>query len=193
MYGDSFNIACIEPCSHIYGPGLRFVVWVQGCSLCCLGCWNQGMWPTKPNTIIHRNDLLKKIEHQKGLTGVTILGGEPLEQAENTLWLLREAQKSGLDTMLYTGYEMEEINACPIKSRALMHADILVSGRYDEKRRNIFLKWRGSENQTIQCLSPRYTAQDFQDQNDVEIHIDPDGSLTVMGYPTPGLIKSLNT
>lgn len=192
MYGEAFNIAHIEPCSHIYGPGLRFVIWVQGCSLGCPGCWNQNMWSSAPNRLIPRYDLLEWIIGQRGIKGVTLLGGEPLQQLEDTLWLLKEVKKTDLDTMVYTGYEMDEIKACPQKSSVLEHTDILVAGRYEENCRNIGLKWRGSENQKIRCLSTRYESHLFDDQNEVEIYIESDGSMAVTGYPDENLLKSLH-
>jgi len=59
------HIAHIEEQSFIYGPGYRFVVWVQGCSIRCKGCWNQEMWSFEDNIILLVNELLVKIENEK--------------------------------------------------------------------------------------------------------------------------------
>jgi len=75
-----FNIAHIEPSSFIYGPGERFVIWVQGCTLGCQGCWNRTMLSKRPKQLIAREALLQKILDLDSIQGVTLLGGEPLQQ-----------------------------------------------------------------------------------------------------------------
>jgi len=56
-----FNIAHIEPSSFIYGPGERVVIWVQGCTLGCRGCWNRTMLSKRPKQLIAREELLQQI------------------------------------------------------------------------------------------------------------------------------------
>lgn len=179
-FGTAFNIAHIEEGSYIYGPGCRYVVWVQGCSLHCKGCWNQKMWNFEPNQIIEREKLLKNILAEK-YDGVTFLGGEPLQQPENLLWILRVLKGKGIHSMLYTGYELDEIKANPLFLEICKQADILIPGRYHDEERNIYLKWRGSENQKI--IYQTGEEQIISESNDVEIVLDSDGSICYLGYP----------
>ena len=59
--------------SDIYGPGTRFVIWVQGCSLACQGCWNKQFWSSLGGKSISVSTLLDEID-QSGVDGVTSLG-----------------------------------------------------------------------------------------------------------------------
>ncbi|MCL1810859.1 MAG: radical SAM protein [Methanomassiliicoccaceae archaeon] len=179
MYGSRFNIAEIEFGCEIYGPGRRTVIWFQGCSLKCKGCWNWPMWSTSPNKIIERDDLLKIIIENR-CDGVTLLGGEPLQQAENLLWLMHELKAKHIDIMLYTGYEEKEISTFAIFSEICECADILITGRYMEEERNISLQWRGSENQKIFFKDGNSIKEEC---NQIEIRIEEDGSITCLGYP----------
>ena len=179
MYNDTFNVANIEFNCEIYGPGRRIVIWFQGCTLGCKGCWNESMQNTEPNELVNREDILKMIV-SNGCDGVTFLGGEPLQQSENLIWLMRGLKAHGINIMLYTGYEPEEISESPVFSEICGLADILIIGRYIEEKRNIFLKWRGSENQKVLF---RNGDQITEECNQMEIRIDKDGSITCLGYP----------
>lgn len=178
MSETQFNVAHIEEDCLIYGPGTRTVIWLQGCSIHCKGCWNIEMWDPSPRRLIERQDLL---DYLIG-TGksVTILGGEPLDQSENLLWLMKRLKKSGVNIMLYTGHEPEEIATSSVWTEICGLADILIPGRYKEEQRDITLRWRGSSNQPI--ISS--IIDGIEDCNEVEIHIDEDGKIVCMGYPT---------
>lgn len=187
IFGESFNIAHIEPSSQIYGPGKRLVVWLQGCTLACKGCWNTAMWPHKKNQLIDRQNLLETILDADDIEGITLLGGEPLQQVDNVIWLLEQMSKTSLTIMLYTGYEMSEIMSDCKRSEAVKRVDILISGRYIESQRNTNLLWRGSGNQQITHISDRYQKVELSDCNQVEINIDHLGAVTMLGYPDDAL------
>lgn len=181
---DYFNISHIEPVTHIYGPGSRFTVWVQGCTLGCKGCWNEEMWPKRPHILVCRQELLQQILRAPNIDGITILGGEPLQQAENTLWLLAEIRKrSRLSIMIYTGYEPYELQQNGYWEPLQEFADVIITGRYKQERRNTNLRWRGSENQ--QVIYPENSRLDkYPDEsNDLEIIISEHGAVTTLGYP----------
>ena len=93
--------------SAIYGPGLRYVIWTQGCTLACGGCWNKQYWP-KGGTPVAITDLVEEIRRVKGIEGITILGGEPFQQANATLKLIQFVKAAGLTVFIYTGYEPKE-------------------------------------------------------------------------------------
>ncbi len=142
------------------------------------------MWPHSPNTLIHRQTLLEQMLATDGLTGITLLGGEPLQQQRNTLWLLQRAKEFDLDVMLYSGYSLDEITADPGLNEVLGSVDILVAGRYEQNLRNLNLRWRGSENQQLLFLSERYSETTFAEANEVEVIIDSQGAVTFLGYPS---------
>ena len=141
------------------------------------------MWPHKANMLLEREELLELILDQSAVSGVTLLGGEPLQQLDNLSWLLQRLGQTDLDIMLYTGYEFEEVQSFAIAPVIEQYVDILVTGRYEQSLRNTSLLWRGSENQQVRFLSDRFKSSDFVDCNQVEIHIDEFGAVTTLGYP----------
>lgn len=124
-----------------------------------------------------------------GDEGLTILGGEPLQQSQATLALIQEAQKQELGVFLYTGYDFEELEGDAL--RCYEASDIVVTGRFIEAERNTDLRWRGSSNQTVKFQTDRYKEFEFMEGNDVQITIEEDGSLTVLGYPDEALLNDL--
>lgn len=191
MLGEELNISNVDSSSYIYGPRQRYVVWLQGCTLACPGCWNVDMWPHKEKQLIHREKLLNDILSTSGIEGVTLLGGEPLQQIDNVQWLIESLKASNFGVMLYTGYERSEIEANEAYSRSLNYVDILVSGRYVQEKRNTGLLWRGSSNQEVTFLSDRYANYEVQEQNQVEIEIDEFGRETILGFPDEKLINAI--
>lgn len=182
------NIAHIETQSFIYGPGCRFVIWVQGCSIHCKGCWNKEMWSFKPKITTSITDLVQMILPYQGvIEGVTILGGEPFDQYQEILELSAQVQSFGLSVMIFTGYEVEEIKT-KSQTKILSYTDILVSGRYEEDKRTMNHQWIGSTNQNIAFLTKRYQNYAIDNQNYVEINIDESGSLSYLGFPTVALM-----
>jgi len=186
-----FNIAHIEPSSFIYGPGERFVIWVQGCTLGCRGCWNRTMLSKRPKQLIAREKLLQQILDIDSIQGITLLGGEPLQQLSNVLWLLQQVKSVDLDTMVFTGYEWPEMTSDE-KANILPFTDILVSGRYVAGRRNINLQWRGSSNQQVHFPTAQYDASLIKEGNYVEVHFEADGRLRILGFPDAGTMVDEN-
>jgi anaerobic ribonucleoside-triphosphate reductase activating protein len=174
------NLAHIENRSFIYGPGCRFVIWTQGCSIQCEGCWNGDMWEFEPNIVMSVGEILELITAEgHAIEGVTLLGGEPLDQPEECVELLRMVKTNGLTTMLFTGYEFGEIK----DGKVFDLCDILITGRYDESKRTLYRQWIGSTNQEIRFLTDVYRNYEIKDANYVEIGIEEDGRITMLGFP----------
>ncbi len=183
------NVAHIEEQSYIYGPGCRFVIWVQGCSLRCKGCWNSEMWSFNKRTEYSVNQLYEMVKNEN-VEGLTILGGEPLDQLDEVFALCQKCQTNGISTMVFTGYEISEIeniNKSAIKSVT----DILITGRYIDSLRTTELQWIGSTNQQILFLSDRYSAYKICNGNYMEIDINENGSIKMLGFPENELLSSL--
>ncbi len=177
------NIAHIETQSYIYGPGCRFVIWVQGCSLHCKGCWNAEMWHFEAKKTYSVADLLAEIMlYQSDIEGITLLGGEPLDQYEEVLSLVKCAREKGFSVMLFTGYEMAEMET-NFHSEILKYIDILISGRYELAKRTTKHQWIGSTNQAISFLSSRYQDYVLSNHNYVEITLEDSGQVTYLGFP----------
>jgi anaerobic ribonucleoside-triphosphate reductase activating protein len=182
MPGHGLNIGHRSERSEIYGPGVRAVIWVQGCTLACPGCWNKEFWPARGGETVHVKELLDWLSSIDDIEGITLLGGEPLQQPEAVLTLLQGARELGLSIFLYSGYEREELNS--VQLQCLELADIAVLGRYEEKERDLGLRWRGSANQIVEFLTSRYSTEDWMEEmQEIEIKIEEDGSISAYGYP----------
>ena len=175
--------------SEIYGPGLRAVLWVQGRTLACEGCWNTQYWSPSAGSTSSTSEILEQWGTTPDLEGITLLGGEPLQQAEAVLALIRGAQELGLSVFLYTGYEPEEFTST---MRACFDmSDIVVTGRYLHALRDTNLRWRGSTNQVVHFPTPKYQSLQFEELHEVEVHLSSEGELSVYGYATDEFLTSI--
>lgn len=170
--------------SRANGPGERFVVWVSGCALACPGCFNPGLWPAAGDWT-ETAELARRINASTGLRGVTISGGEPLEQPEAVGRLL-ERLDPRLDSIVYTGYSPAEIQRDARKTRALQRADLVVAGRYVRELSSDENPWAGSSNKAVLARTGRIRPDEFPSCR-VEAHIAPDGRLVMTGFPPEGL------
>ena len=139
------------------------------------------LWPRRGGGEMSHDDLLERLM-AIDTEGVTFLGGEPLQQAESLLPLLRDLKFVGKSIFLYSGYDREEMD--DIQRACLDLADIAVLGRYIEAERDTTLRWRGSRNQAVEFLTDRYGPDDMNGEaTEVEYHIGKDGLVRVIGYP----------
>lgn len=178
-------LAHINDNSSIYGFGKSFAIWTQGCKLNCKGCWNKSMHDFEGGFYIKVEDLIIQIKdsiEKYNIECVTILGGEPLEQLEELLKLMKLIKELDIGIILYTGYEKSEIEASD-KIKVYDYADLLISGRYIEEKRNINNHLFGSENQIMDFLTERYKNKEIVNGTYVEIDIDEDGRIDMYGYP----------
>lgn len=145
------NVAGIVRNSYVDGPGIRYALFVQGCPHHCPGCHNPETHPYTGGQKISTETILEEIRTDFLLDGVTLSGGEPMAQAASLVPFAKQVKAMGLHLIVYTGYTMEEIaNSDSAAWRTLASlADWVIDGRYDETKRNLDLKWRGSENQRI--------------------------------------------
>ena len=171
-----------EPFSRANGPGVRAVVWVQGCSLGCPGCFNPGTHSADGGELVPVDDLFRRIVALEGLVeGITVSGGEPLQQLPPLLALLRRVRReTALSVLLFTGYTWEEVQPMPDARLLLACVDILVVGRYDASKR-LACDLRGSANQTVHLLTDRHTMDDLRPVPPAEIIVAEGGEVTVSG------------
>lgn len=170
------------------GPGERSVVWVQGCSLACPGCFNKELWDPRGGIEMPAEALAARINGVAGLRGVTISGGEPLEQPQAVAGLLRLLDRR-LDSVIFTGHTWQEITADPRKSSAVNCADLIVAGRYIRELASDKNPWAGSSNQTVHALTGRIRPDEFPACR-MEAQISPAGEVTLTGFPPAGIIMT---
>ena len=163
------------------GPGLRAALWVQGCALLCPGCFNPETHSFGGGEIRSVHELFEEIAAISDIEGVSILGGEPLQQRRGVLALLQLIKTSTcLSVLLFTGFTEAEINRMPEAEKLLGLVDVLIAGRYDQSRR-LARGLRGSSNKTVLFLSDRYRAEDLDAVPECEIQIGPEGEVIITG------------
>ena len=178
------RLAQIVADTEAEGPGRRFALWVQGCSLRCPGCCNPEMFAADKGRAANSAELAAQALATAGLEGVSVLGGEPGEQAEAVADFCERVRAGGLSVMLYSGYTLAELRARPGAERLLKAVDLLVDGRYQQSLPETRRRWLGSTNQVMHFLTPRYSLADprFASANTVELRLTRDG-LTINGWP----------
>jgi anaerobic ribonucleoside-triphosphate reductase activating protein len=177
------RIHAFEPRSRANGPGTRFVVWFQGCTLGCPGCFNPAthdLGGGRTVTLAELIDELTRAARAGTLEGLSLSGGEPLQQAEAARALLDAARALGLSTLAFSGYTLDEIRDRPGGPEVLARLDVLIDGRYVARDR-LATGLRGSANQRIQLLTARYTRADVEASPVAEIRIGPTGEVILTG------------
>ncbi len=139
--------------SIVDGPGLRMSIFTQGCPHHCEGCQNPQTHDPAGGYVSHPENILREIDKNPLLRGVTFTGGEPFMQAAPLAELAVEIHKRGLDIVTYTGFTYEELlrgaDAHPDRIALLEQTDYLIDGRFILARRSLNLRFRGSDNQRI--------------------------------------------
>ena len=145
------RISGVEAESIVDGPGLRFVVFTQGCPHRCKGCHNPETHDPAGGRKLHTREILDRFRQNPLLSGITFSGGEPFSQAEPFTELAKLLKANGYEVASYTGYTFEELleNGTPAQKQLLAALDILVDGEFVLAQRNLDLRFRGSENQRI--------------------------------------------
>jgi anaerobic ribonucleoside-triphosphate reductase activating protein len=175
------NLHAILPKSQVNGPGLRAVIWVQGCTLNCPGCFNPSSHSTAPKLLKTPEYLADEILSLNDIQGVSISGGEPFQQAEALIAFLQIIKKkSDLSVVIFSGYYLEQISLIPQGNEILILTDVLIAGPFLADAPTVG-SMAGSANQKIHFLSERYQSDDFRVIPDSEIIIDSSGQITISG------------
>lgn len=168
--------------SRVNGPGVRAVLWVQGCSLGCPGCFNPDTHSFDSGELVLIDDLLARLIALQGtIEGLTISGGEPLQQRLPLLRLLRRVrQETSLTTLLFSGFTWAEIQQMPDAEALLAGLDVLIAGRYQASQ-HLARDLRGSANKSVHFLTSRYSLSDLQALPPAEVIITAEGEVMFSG------------
>jgi len=189
--------------SQVNGPGVRAVVYFQGCNLGCDGCWNPAthafVGPSRGVQEVAEQVAAAHSSH--ALEGVTFSGGEPMQQALDLLNLIRPLKRARpeISIGMYSGYTERELDSgrfwtrCGIaqEARRRVWADIkqeldfAVLGRFVAARPSKF-PMRTSANQVLRLFSDRYREEHFTPL-EFEVHIEAQGLVRITGFPLAGL------
>ncbi len=174
------RLHAVEPRSRANGPGVRFVVWLQGCTLGCPGCFNPGTHAPAAGDEVELDAVIAQLAATRDLDGLSLSGGEPLQQAEAAAALLDAARARGLSTLAFSGYTLDEIAALPGGPEVLARLDVLIDGRYVAGER-LATGLRGSANQRIRLLTARHTLAEVEATPVAEIRIARSGEVVLTG------------
>lgn len=128
--------------SLVDGPGIRTVLFLQGCDLHCSGCQNKSTWDIKKGMKVSVDKLALELNEKVFNKKITISGGEPLLQKESLLELIKLLDEYGFDIALYTGHQKEEVPQEIIK-----HLKYLKTGSFIKELKTTIKPYVGSKNQ----------------------------------------------
>ena len=134
------------------GPGVRTSIFVTGCTHNCFNCFNKEYQNFKAGNLWTDKETEEVVSHllSPQIKGLSILGGEPMENAGELVPIIREIKKRvNKNIWLWSGYTFEEILLDTTKVDLLKEVDVLVDGKFVQKLKNLNLKFRGSSNQRI--------------------------------------------
>jgi anaerobic ribonucleoside-triphosphate reductase activating protein len=194
---DEINLACFLARSEVNGPGIRSVVWVQGCPILCEGCFNPQFQSFSSPLKVTADKLAELILSQSGIDGVTFSGGEPFAQAVPLAEVGDRIRDAGLTVVTYSGYPYNKLATatCPGWQDLLSVTDLLISGPYISAL-HCTDALIGSKNQQIIPISGRITVPVTSAGSGLpgatsEFTISMDGAITATGFPDMTLLREL--
>ena len=151
---DSIRLASdLQSDSIVDGPGLRTVIWTQGCGHKCPGCQNPQTWDFKGGADVPLDMVYEAIDELEYQSGITFSGGDPMYQPYACTEIAKYCKDKGYNIWVYTGFTYEELMKMSKKDKIylefLKYIDVLVDGRFILKERNLNLLFRGSSNQRL--------------------------------------------
>ncbi len=175
------------------GPGLRYVIWTQGCLKLCPGCTSPESRPIKPKMVVEVDHLAEDIVNTSNLSGITISGGEPFLQAASLAKLLSivKPKRPEMNVIIFTGYNKEELRWG--EANALLNqTDVLIDGPYCQGK-SVNRGLRGSSNQRIHFLTN--VLDDYREELEngtrkLDLYVDGDEIVTI-GIPTDKSNKNI--
>ena len=159
--------------SIVDGPGLRSVIFTQGCPHNCPGCHNQKAISFEGGELISTDDVINEVL-KENLNNVTFSGGEPFAQPEELYTIAKALREKGYNIWSYSGYTYNALirHHDPYVQKLLSQLDILVDGRFLLEKRSIAAIFRGSSNQRIIDVQASLKenkvilAEDYQDEKE---------------------------
>jgi anaerobic ribonucleoside-triphosphate reductase activating protein len=150
---EQIKIAGIIKESIVDGPGIRLVVFTQGCVHNCIGCHNPETHSFSGGYYMEIDDIVNMVRKNPLLDGITLSGGDPFLQGKQCAILANRVKDMGLNVITYTGYTFEEImeeaEINPSWKELFYATDILIDGKFEADKKSLLLKFRGSKNQRI--------------------------------------------
>ena len=137
------------------GEGVRVSLFVQGCSFHCKNCFNQETWDFNGGKEFTTEEIQKiiKLANKDYIAGLSVLGGEPLHNnnVDEVFHIVATFKEKfpNKDIWLWTGFKFEDAIKDSKRKLILCNIDVLIDGQFEEDKKDITLKWRGSSNQRV--------------------------------------------
>jgi anaerobic ribonucleoside-triphosphate reductase activating protein len=181
------NIHSIQEKSHVDGPGLRTVLFMQGCPIQCPGCQNRHLWSPGNGHLVDEGELALSLMAVSKNGKITISGGEPFSQPAALFGLVDHLRALGANHIIvYSGYTIEALTnplngARPIIMAILGMIDVLVDGPFIKAKDDDLLTYRGSRNQRAIDSKVYFETGIIHDLgwNDPEITVTAEGALVL--------------
>ena len=169
--------------SRANGPGTRNVVWFQGCKLGCPACFNPLTHDPNSGKLISTHKICDELlDPAFPCEGITVSGGEPFQQPEGLLELLRELrEKSSLPVLVFSGYTRVQLQQIINYAIFTQYIDALICGPYRQDVPPDYSRFSSSGNQELVLLSGRYKESDFTGLTLSELIIEADGTASFSG------------
>ena len=148
---DTIRLYGLVTDSIVDGPGFRTSIFTQGCPHHCPGCHNPETHDFAGGRTVDTDAIVAQMRANPLLDGLTLSGGDPMEQPAPCAELARQAHALGLNVWCYTGYTLEQLlkEADPDRMALLRETDVLVDGPFLLSERSLELDFRGSRNQRL--------------------------------------------
>lgn len=137
------------------GEGVRVSLFVQGCSFHCKNCFNQETWDFNSGKEFATAEMQKIIElaNKDYIAGLSVLGGEPLHNnnVDEVFHIVATFKEKfpNKNIWLWTGFKFEDAIKDSKRKFILRNVDVLIDGQFEEDKKDLTLKWRGSSNQRV--------------------------------------------
>lgn len=138
------------------GLGFRVTLWISGCTHKCKNCHNEWLQDySKGDNLENYKDAIYIALNKPYIKGLTISGGDPLDQNESDLKELEQFIRQikidfpNKDIWIYSGDTYENLISVPIKKKIIFLCDVLIDGPFVESKKDLSLAFRGSSNQRI--------------------------------------------
>lgn len=195
--------------SEVNGPGARAVIWFQGCTLNCAGCWNPDTHKFDGDKWVSNQDIKTWLLALEDVEGVTFSGGEPMQHAidlHELISFIRDV-RSDLTIGMFTGYTQRELETgnwityhpqanalvpgtAEVWTKIAEKIDYAVMGRFNVNKMTSEKALCGSSNQDVVMFSERYDSKDFKPQA-TQVTISGEGLIKITGYPGVEFIKAV--
>ena len=150
---EKIRLAGIAQNSLVNGVGLRKVFFSQGCSHACKNCFNPSTWSFEGGEMVDIDELVKQVNDEYFLDGVTFSGGDPFQQADKFAILAKKLKEFHINIWCYTGYTWEELLELSKTNNDVADlincCDVIVDGPFIQEKHDPNLLFRGSSNQRI--------------------------------------------